>query len=382
MTINLEKEFPLDTQLCYLNHAAVSPWPLRTAKAIEDFAWENIHYGARDYGKWETQEIILREQLRTLINASSIDDIALVKNTSEGLSMVAYGLEWQAGDEIVISDQEFPSNRIVWESLAGKGVKVIEVSLDNHTEIEKHIASHFTQHTRLLAISSVQYASGLKLDLKKLGALCKNYIHSNQPILFCVDAIQSLGAYPLDAQAIQADFVIADGHKWLMAPEGLGLFYSHRDLRQNMRVNEFGWRMIKDPGDYLRKEWQVASSARRFECGSPNMLGIHGLSASLSLILEYGIVNIERDLNEISNYLRKQLQCIKGCKVFIPEMTSQRSAIINFQIEGKDSEELKHQLMEKEVVCAHRGKGVRFSPHFYISKRVIDNSIERLASLI
>ena len=213
MSIDLQKEFPLDSSICYLNHAAVSPWPKRCALAIQSFTEENITFGATNYPLWEEKEQQLREQLRKLINAPSIDDIALVKNTSEGLSMIAYGIDWQSGDEIIISDEEFPSNRIVWESLKEQGVIVIEVALQG-SHIEQDIAKHFSKNTRMLAISSVQYASGIKLDLDMLGGLCQQ---SN--ILFCVDAIQSLGAYHFDLAKNHADFVIADGHKWLMAPE-------------------------------------------------------------------------------------------------------------------------------------------------------------------
>ena len=162
-----DAEFPQLNQLCYLNHAAVAPWPKRAAEAVSAFARENLVQGARDYPRWSQAEKHLRRQLQSLLNAASVDDIALVKNTSEALSFVAMGLDWQAGDEIVISDQEFPSNRIVWEALAPQGVRLNQVSLDS-PDPEAALISALGPDTRLLSISSVQYGSGLRLDLERL----------------------------------------------------------------------------------------------------------------------------------------------------------------------------------------------------------------------
>jgi selenocysteine lyase/cysteine desulfurase len=376
MNLKLIDEFPLDESICYLNHAAVSPWPKRTAQAVQAFAEENITLGASQYPLWELKERELREQLRKLIKAPGSDDIALVKNTSEGLSKIAYGLKWKKGDEIVISDEEFPSNRIVWESLKGLGVKVIEVSL-NKNELEAHIASHFNENTRLLAISSIQYASGTRLNLKRMGEHCKT-----AGVLFCVDAIQSLGAYDFDLEENLADFVIADGHKWLMAPEGLGLFYTRKEIREAMNINEFGWHMVKDAGNYNTKTWEVADTAHKFECGSPNMLGAHGLSASLSLIEDYGIKEIEKKLNDLSDYMRAALLEIPACQLNQHPEKEYQSAIVNFNIEGKNSEALRSALMKQGVICVNRGEGIRFSPHFYTPKEVIDRALRKLKSLL
>lgn len=376
MDFNLAREFPLDANISYLNHAAVSPWPLRTANAVKAFAEENIHLGASQYPIWEEKEIQLREKLRKLINAPSIDDIALVKNTSEGLSMIAYGINWQKGDEILISDEEFPSNRIAWQSLVNQGVTVKEIPLQGEN-IEASISAQFSEKTRMLAISSVQYASGLRLDLNKLGTSCRK-----AKVLFCVDAIQSLGAHPFNLEACHADFVVADGHKWLMAPEGLGLFYSRKSIRENMKVNEYGWHMVKDAGNYNTKDWEITPTARRFECGSPNMLGVHGMCASLSLIEDYGIEAIEHDLFRISNYLREQLKNISTCTIHEHPNPSYQSAIITFSIKGYENLELRNQLMAQGVICVNRGKGIRFSPHFYTSRESVQRAIEKIKEII
>lgn len=372
LIMDIDTQFPLDPSLCYLNHAAVAPWPKKTAEAIQTFAQENLLRGATDYPKWEETESELKAQLRTLINAPSADDIALVKNTSEGLSMIAYGLDWAEGDEIIISDQEFPSNRIVWESLAPLGVKVVEADL-NSDRPETALIKLINNKTRLISISSVQYASGLKISLSEIGDACKQH-----NILFCVDAIQSLGAFQFDLNLTKADFVVADAHKWMLGPEGIALFYSRTDIRQTMRVNEYGWHMVDTMGDYDTREWHVDKSARRFECGSPNMLGIHGFHASLSLLLEIGLKEVEKRILENTGYLITQLEKINNCRIINSVEFERRSGIITFDIKGIDSHALKNALMENGVICAYRGGGIRFSPHFYTPKQTLDKALNEL----
>ena len=353
-------EFPQHADLIYLNHAAVAPWPKRSADAVCQFAQENLKYGAKNYPQWLQIEKQTRKLLATLINAVSEDDIALLKNTSEGLSMIAYGLEWHPGDNIVISDEEFPSNRVVWQSLAHLGVEVREVNLSQAARPEEALIQATDSHTRLLSISSVQYASGLRMHLTSLGTHC----HANN-ILFCIDAIQSLGALDFDVQAYKADFVVADGHKWMLGPEGVALFYVRPALRASLKLHEFGWHMLEHAADYQRKQWQVAETARRFECGSPNMLGIHALHASLSLLLDIGIPLIEAELIERSCYLIEQIHAAPELQLLTRDAPDRISGIISFTHHAIAPEVLQQKLMQAGVICAARGGGVRFSPHFY-----------------
>jgi cysteine desulfurase/selenocysteine lyase len=366
---NIAAEFPLQPNIYYLNHAAVAPWPRRTAEAVKRFAEENTTLGARHYDQWLRIESVLREQLRVLLNAPHSDDIALLKNTSEGLSVVAHGLEWQSGDNIIISNEEFPSNRIVWESLHDRGVTVREADL-RVDDPEGALVGLVDEHTRLLAISSVQYASGLRLDLQRLGDFC----HEHR-ILYCIDAIQSLGALPLDVQTLHADFVAADGHKWLLGPEGVAVFYCRNTLREQLQLHQYGWHMIERAGDFDRRDWQPAHSARRFECGSPNMLGIHALHASLSLLLEVGIETVASKVVENAAYLLEQLQGFDWIKPVTPIEAGRYAGIVTFRPSDDDPLTLWQHLSKQGVVCAQRGGGIRFSPHFY-------NSIEGLDSVL
>lgn len=375
--MELEREFPQDPDLAYLNHAAVAPWPERSAERVTAFARENATRGASHYPQWLAVEQSLRRNLATLINAPATDDIALVKNTSEALSFVAQGLDWQAGDEIVTTDQEFPSNRIVWEALADQGVTVRTVTMAPAEGAEQRLAEAMTSRTRLLAVSSVQYGTGLALDLHQLGALCRE-----RGILFCVDAIQSLGAQPLDVQGMAIDFTMADGHKWLLGPEGLGVFYVRPDLRDQLRVIEHGWHMVANRGDFDQKDWSLAPDATRFECGSPNLLAAHALEASTSLLLEVGMDAVQSAIDERILWLAGELEKRPGVHLISSMVPARRSGILTFCVEDQDSDTLYRALMDDNVICAGRGGGVRFSPHFYTPWASLEVALKRLDALI
>ncbi len=363
-------EFPHPDSITYLNHAAVAPLPFRTGKAIINFANENVERGSQRYLNWLQTEKKLHQQLQQLINAPSVDDIALVKNTSEALSMVAYGIEWWNGDNIVSSNQEFPSNRIVWQSLSRFGVSFREADLSTTASPERALLDCVDRRTRLITISSVQFSSGIRLDINRIGEFCKQ-----RDILFCVDAIQSLGALEFNVQACQADFAMADGHKWMLGPEGLGVFYTTPKARDQLQLTQYGWHMIEQCGNYENEPWKIAKSARRFECGSSNMLGIHALSASLSLLLETGIEEVEKAALECAEYLRDKIRSHQDLQLIPTTETILQSPILVFKHKKIDNKSLYQHLQDNGVICALRGGGIRFSPHFYHTQEQLDRAI-------
>lgn len=373
--IQINDEFPQIVGLRYLNHAAVAPWPLRAARAVSAFAEQNATLGARDYPTWLTVERSLRQRLTRLLNAPSSADVALVKNTSEALSFVAFGLDWKSGDQIVISDEEFPSNRVVWEALQRYGVEVVQVNLKG-TDPEGDLLAACGPRVRLMAISAVQYASGMRLDLVRLGEGCEH-----RGVLLCIDAIQQLGALPFDVQQNRCAFAMADGHKWMLGPEGLGVFYCRSDLRERLKLHEYGWHMLEHAGDYDRTDWEPARSARRFECGSPNLLGAMALEASLSLLEEVGMEQVAKLLDERIEWLTQGLHGLNGIDILSPRQTERRSGIITFRLTGWTNAELFEHLKAEQVVCALRGGGIRLSPHFYTPARVIDETLALLRKL-
>ena len=373
----MKNYFQLDDDVIHLNHAAVGPWPIATADAVKTFAEENSRVGSKHYERWVQRETTLRNKLARLINAPSSDDIALLKSTSEGLSFIAHGLSWNEGDNIVIPAEEFPSNRIVWESLKDKGVEVRSIALNQHSSPEQGLIEAFDDKTRLLSVSSVQYASGLRLDLVPLGQACRQ-----QQVFFCVDAIQSLGALRFDVQAVQADFVVADGHKWMLGPEGLALFYCRESVRDQLQLTEFGWHMVEQLGDFDQHDWKPASSARRFECGSPNMMAVAALNASLDVLFEVGLEQVEALVLKNASFLFDALSAMGNMELLTPADVSKRAGIISFNKTNTSTEALYDYLQQQGVICALRGGGIRLSPHFHTTQQQMLKTLDLITNRV
>jgi selenocysteine lyase/cysteine desulfurase len=370
---SLRAELDLAPGIVYVNHAAVAPWPQRTAAAVCRFADENATTGALHYPRWLETELRLRQRLARLIHAQP-DDVALLKNTSEGLSTVAFGLPWRPGDSVVGMAADFPSNRVVWEALREFGVEFRAVDVNAAPDPEAALLGACDRSTRVLAVSWVHYATGLALDLERLGHSCRQ-----RGILFCVDAIQGLGALPVDVDACAIDFLAADGHKWLLGPEGVAAFYCRPDGRERLRLRQLGWHSLEHPGDYETADWTLAPSARRFECGSPNMLGIHGLEASLGLLEEIGTVRIAERVLENTGKLREALGALTGVELRGPADRAHWSGIVSVRVAGWDPATLASRLTATGVVCSARGRALRFSPHFYLNNSELSSVVTSIS---
>ena len=216
------------------------------------------------------------------------------------------------------------------------------------------------ERTRLLSVSAVQWIEGLKLRLETLGAACHN-----QGVLFFVDAIQHLGALQMDVQACHIDFLAADGHKWLLAPEGIAVFYSHAGVRADLKLQQHGWRMMDEPYQFERDNWLPSDSAIRFEAGSPNMLGQVALYASVGLLLDVGMQNVEACIAKNSRSLADGLSEIDGIELVRPFEPNNFSGIVSFKTPGRDLREIHQALKKSHLACAIRGDAIRLSPHFY-----------------
>lgn len=370
----LPGEFPQEAGLCYLNHAAVGPWPRRTAQAVAAFAQENMLRGASDYPRWMEVDHRLRERIARLVNAGGPEDIALLQNTSEGLSIVSQGIDWQSGDEVVGLAGDFSSNRMPWQALAPRGVRYRPVDALRSADPESALIEALAPRTRLLAISTVHFATGYRFDLGRLSAACRA-----RGVLFCVDAIQSLGAVPFDLAATPADFVACGGHKWLLAPEGLGFLYCRPGLRASLALHRFGWAMRANPTDFESEDWTLAGSARRFEIGTPNMLGIHALEASLSLFEEVGMDTVAARLAANLATLEAGLDAMDGVEIVTPRDPARRAGILTFRHRSADPARLHRHLAQAGVVCAPRAGGIRLAPHFYTAPAVLERTLEHVA---
>ncbi|ROR32339.1 aminotransferase class V-fold PLP-dependent enzyme [Inmirania thermothiophila] len=362
-----------DLEVVHLNHAAVAPWPRRTAQAVARFAAENARRGSLAYREWLAVEARLRARLARLVGAPDPADIALVKNTSEALSFVAWGLDWRPGDRVVTAREEFPSNRVVWQSLARLGVETVLVPLAEAVDPEAALlAAAAHPRVRLLAVSAVQYADGLRLDLGRLGAWCR--AHGR---LFCVDAIQAVGAVAVDVVRDDIDFLAADGHKWMLGPEGIGVFYCRAALREALALHEYGWHMLARRDDFEALAWEVAADATRFECGSPNMVGIHGLEASLSLLEAVGMAEVERRIQEAVAVLCEGARQAGWRPVRVPRPDLPSGILALRHPRGDEAARLQ-ALRARGVFAAHRAGALRLSPHFHLDEARLGRAVAAL----
>jgi selenocysteine lyase/cysteine desulfurase len=351
------REFPVAEKYTYLDHAGLAPVSLRVKAAVGKLLTESVEAGAFHYPKWAQQIAGIRRACAQLINAEP-DGIAFVKNTSHGLSLVAEGLDWKRGDNLLIYEKDFPSNIYPWINLKRKGVEVKAVPSQEGRILVADIERLMDSRTRLVAISSVQFANGFRIDLRKLGTLCRQ-----KNVHLCVDAIQSLGAIPIDVKEYHIDFLSADAHKWLLGPEGIGIFYCRKDLIDQLNPPLIGWKSMQRELDFDNPVFSLKSDALRFEEGSMNLLGIVGLGAAVDLLLEVGIGNIERRVHGLGDLIIQEAEK-RGYTVLTPKAREERGGIIT--ISGKfDPERIREGLREKGIMVNARGGGLRVSPHFY-----------------
>ena len=353
-------EFPVLQQGLYANHAAIAPWPRVASDAVAAFARENAEIGAEKYNHWLLRETQLRRGLAGLINAVSPDDIALLKNTTEGICTVANGIDWRAGDNVVLPADEFPSNRLPWLALQRDGVEVRELDIRCTANPEKALLEQIDKRTRLLSVSAIQWTDGLRMKLEELGRFCQQ-----NDVLFFVDAIQQLGAMQMDVQACGIDFLAADGHKWLLAPEGIAVFFCRQGVREKLQIHQQGWHMVDEPYQFDREDWQPSKTAMRFEAGSPNTLGQVAMHASIGLLQDVGMSRVESLIEENSRVLSAGLEDISGVELLRPFDPQRVSGIVSFRPLNKNPAEILKALKQRKLSCALRRGAIRLSPHFY-----------------
>ncbi len=253
-------QFPVRENLVYLNHAAVAPLPRRTADAIRHLADDCLHWGSLHYSEWLDVYQGIRTSAARLLNGTP-EEIALVKNTSEGIATIAMGLDWKPGDRVVGFREEFPANLYPWKRLAAKGVEVTWLSVEDPLERIEEAA----RGAKLLAISFVNFLSGYRAPIQAIGEICRR-----NHCIYLVDAIQGLGAFPIDVEACHIDALAADGHKWILGPEGCGILFIRRDLQDRVEPVEFGWTNVAGYADYGSRDMTLRQDAGRYECGTLN----------------------------------------------------------------------------------------------------------------
>jgi selenocysteine lyase/cysteine desulfurase len=329
--------------------------------------------GAAHWMRWSDRVEEVRELAAKLASASSTE-LAFVSNTTHGIGLVAEAFPWNEGDEVVTLGDEFPSNLYPWVNLASRGVAARVVQPVAGQPIIDQLRSAISDRTRLVAVSWVDYARGRRLDL---AALCE-MVHGEGALLF-LDAIQGLGALSFDLRQTPVDFFAADGHKWMLGPEGLGLLYVKQEHLDLLRPILVGWNSVVHAGQFDNKSMALRDSARRFEGGSWNMAGVVGLGASLEMLLEAGIGPIEGRILELTDMACERLAGL-GCAIASDRSPNVRSGIVSFEVPGRDPMELRRAAKSLGVVMSCRGGRLRISPHAYNNHQDLDRLIEAVAA--
>ncbi len=365
--------FPVTRELAYLNHAGVAPISTRVEESLFRYAAEATRGGAFRYDAFFDAELErVRGRAATLLGAQP-EEVAFVKNTTEGLGIVATGLEWRRGDQVVTCDLEYPSNVYPWWSLRGRGVETVTLrGRDGRLPLEAVEDALRSPRARLLALSSVEFGSGARNDLEALGKLCREH-----GVLFCVDAIQSLGCFPFDVERDGIDFLSADGHKWLLSVEGCGIFYCSKRVLDLLTPRVVGWRSVTQNRDFDRLHLDLQPGAGRFEEGTPNTAGIFGLGAAVNLLLEIGVEAIGRRVLELTDRLVEGL-VERGARVLSPRSPGEASGIVSFRHGDGDPEHTARRLRKQQVFVVARRGGVRASPHFYNDESDLDRLLAAL----
>jgi len=360
-------QFPVREHLIYLNHAAVAPLCRRSAEAMKHLADDCTNFGSLHYDQWLAAYEGVRVAAAKLVNGDR-SEIALVKNTSEGIATVAMGLDWRPGDRIVGFQEEFPANVYPWKLLEEKGVTVTWLSVtDSLDRIDEACRG-----ARLLTISFVQFLTGYRAPVQAIGEICRR-----NHCIFIVDAIQGLGAFPLDVRACGIHALAADGHKWLLGPEGCGILYINQELLEQVKPVEFGWTNVAGYNDYGSRDMSLRPDAGRYECGTLNTIGCFGLRASLEFLLEVGVGEIAPVVQSLGDRIAQGVQA-KGYEVLGNRTTETGAGIVSFRKSGLDEREIVRRLRVAGISAAPRAGWVRTSPHFYISPAEIDRMLEVL----
>jgi selenocysteine lyase/cysteine desulfurase len=374
MTPELRALFPITQRAIYFNHAAVSPPPITSIRAVEAQLKDVHENGSANFRSWLAVKEQARERLAKLLGAARPEQVAFMRNTSDSLSTVANGIAWQPGDNIVTFSREFPSNIYPW--LRVRDAFGVEVRMCDEREGRidvSELESLIDHKTRVVAISHVQFASGFRIDLERLGRAARRH-----DALFVVDAIQALGVVPTDVEAELVDVAAGASHKWLLAPEGVGYLYLSDRARERIQPTLLGWISVPNPEDYFNFEQGWNHGTLAWESGTGPMALVHGFNASLELLLRFGVENIARYLEELTDYMYERLRS-KRYEVVSSRAPGEKSQIVCIRhLDGLSAMSLYHRLMARNIVTSPRGDRLRIAPHFYNTTAEVDQFVEAL----
>jgi selenocysteine lyase/cysteine desulfurase len=366
---------PVARTMAYFDHAAVAPLPQPAGDAVAQWAREAVEEGDTAWPRWAQRVEEVRRTAASLI-AAAPEELALVPNTTAGVTYVAEGFPWRAGDNVVTLANEFPANQYPWMNLHSRGVQTRRVEVEGSVVGLDRIAEACDEKTRIVALSWVGFASGFRIDVREAAELA----HRRGAYLF-LDAIQGLGVFPLDVRAQGVDFLAADGHKWMLGPEGAGIFFVRHEHLDLLRPINVGWHSVRGWRDYSHIELAPRPEAARYEGGSQNMVGVAGLGASLDLLMQMGAGPREsavgRRVLQITDYACRRLE-EAGAVIASDRRPEHASGIVSFDLPGRDLKLERQRLLKSGVILSHRGGNLRISPHAYNN----EEDVERLVEII
>ncbi len=351
-------EFPITQRWAYLDHAAVAPLPRRSADALRLWVDDQQNNGVTNWLDWEKKVDGLRRDLAALIHAST-DEIAFVGSTTQGIGLIAEGFPWVDGDNVVTAEEEYPSNLYPWMNLKSRGVSLRMVPSREGRVCIDDLAKAIDARTRVLTISHVEFASGFRNDLDRLAQLCQE-----RGVALFVDAIQGLGPLTIDVEKTPIDFLCADGHKWLLGPEGAGFLYIRKSWIERLRPLGVGWHSVTSSYNAPRPEFTLKPNAQRWEGGSYIMPGLQALAASIRLFLEIGPQVVSERILDRAEAVR-EIARSADWTVFGSDVTADQSGIVPLTKEGVDPDAFVRLAKSCGIALACRRGRVRISPHIY-----------------
>jgi len=367
----LRDQFPITQRWAYFDHAAVAPLSLPAARAMTEWTTDKTENGEVNARRWDERVEEVRGLAGRLLGCNPTD-VAFIKNTSEGIGIVAEGIAWRPGDNVVTAAEEYPANIYPWMNLKDRGVDVRLVpSRERRVEIDD-IRSAIDGRTRLVSLSMVEYASGFRNDLGTVGSLCRE-----RGVHFLVDAIQGLGVLPLDLGQIPVDFLSADGHKWLLGPEGAGIFYVRPALVEQLHPVGIGWNSVIGSRNFAKLDFQLKPHAGRWESGALNVAGITALGASMQLLLEIGIDQVSSRIMDLTDHLCEQA-AQAGIEIYSSRRPEDRSSIVSLVSRDGDPRGQVRRCRAAGVVINQRAGRLRISPHCYNTTAEVDRLLELL----
>jgi cysteine desulfurase/selenocysteine lyase len=369
------KYFPfLNSGMIYMNHAATSPLPASVVEAINRFLYLKSQTEIENYNEYLQLISETKTETGELINCKP-ERIAFVDNTSNGLNILAQGLDWKYGDRIILNDLEFPSNVYPFLNLKSYGVEIDFVKSKNGAVLYEDIEKAITAKTKLISISYVQFLTGYRADLERIGELCRR-----KGIIFCVDSIQGLGAIKLNVQKCKIDFLANGCQKWLMSLEGLGFIYLSEELQERINQKYVGWTSVASAWSLLDYKLILKNNADRFQNGTMSAIGITALHSSLKFLSSFGYNEIENVILNNTQYFLESLSEIGIVPILKSADRKNLSGIVSFK--SDKSQIIFETLMKENIVGAVREGIVRFSPHFYNTKSEIEKVIDILKKII